>query len=296
MNNKLKNGLILLILFMAISATILASKSVSEGGLVYVFAEGETMSEVKKTDEMAEYNQLVDALNKKYLYKFCDIFQQSKDELVDKTDEVLGEEYKKVLEKIKELRENIARERIEHNNSTEINALKDRLALSKEKLITSKSEQEKSVAREEMNALLAEITKKNLENFASLSKSKAEIDELSKKAISIAEGKKAELIKIEKEIISSAKTKIAEIAVSYKGEIEAISKVFGVEEYQTAMPFMQKVDMNMRLVDFDKEIFLMMLGEKKPSCSSSCGGNCKTCPSQKEQTFFKSTEQHGSNN
>ncbi len=296
MNNKIKNALILLIVFVAISATILVAKSQQESRSIFVFAKGENMSEEKISQEMAEYNQLVEELNKKYLYKFCDIFQEAKDELIEKTDDILGEEYKKTIQELKSLRENVAKERIEHNNSQEINELKDKLALSKEKLLTSKTEEEKVASREEMNAILAEITKKNLENFANLSKSKTEIDALSKKAIEICEGKKKELVELESKIISSAKTKIAEIAVSFKGEIDAISKVFGVSEYSTAMPFMRKVDMNMRLVDFDKDIFLMMLGENKPSCSSSCGGNCKTCPSQKQQTFFNSTDEHGSNN
>ena len=245
--------------------------------------------------EKSQYNELVEELNEKYLVSFSDIFDNAKHTLVEKSEEVLGEDYILIKKQIEDKRNEITSIRETFSSSKELNDLKDKLALIKEKLIEADIQDKPSI-KEEMSIVLNEITKKNLENFSLMSAKRREIDELIKNFNDIIERKKDDIAEIEKQVIAEAKLKTAQIAVGYKTEIDALSKVFNVLEYSCELPFIKSINLNARLVDFDKNIFLDAYHKKSSPCSTghSCSGNCYSC--HEHSSGFNSTEVDNNNN
>ncbi len=245
--------------------------------------------------EKKQYNELVEELNEKYLVSFSDIFDDAKHMLVKKAEDVLGEEYKAIKKQIEDKRQEITSIRETFSASKELNDLKDKLALIKERLIEADMENKPAI-KEEMSVVLNEITKKNLDNFSLMSAKRKEIDELIKNFNQIIENKKGDIDGIEQEVVADAKIKTANLAVAYKTEIDALSKVFNIDNYSSELPFIKSINLNARLVDFDKNIFLDAYHKKNSACSAvhSCSGNCHTC--HEHSNGFDSKEIDNNNN
>lgn len=245
--------------------------------------------------EEKQYNELVEELNEKYLISFSELFDNAKKMLVNSAEKILGEEYKAIRDQIEEKRREITAIRENFSASIELNDLKDKLALIKERLIEADIS-EKPAIKEEMSATLNEITKKNLENFSLMSAKRKEIDGLINKFNEIIDSKKGELESIEKSVITDAKLKTAQLAVGYKTEIDALSKVFNITDYSAELPFIKSINLNARLIDFDKNIFLDSYHKKSSPCSSgrACNGNCHAC--HEETSGFDTKEVDSNNN
>lgn len=268
---------------LVIFIVVIAILSIFGGAYLYyrsipIFNDFSRTNVMVNQTEKKQYNELVEELNEKYLVSFSDIFDEAKHMLVDKAEAVLGEEYKALKRQIEDKRQEITSIRETFSSSKELNDLKDKLALIKERLIEADME-DKPKIKEEMSVVLNEITKKNLDNFSLMSAKRREIDDLIKNFNQIIESKKGDIDNIEQEVVADAKIKTANLAVAYKTEIDALSKVFNVVDYSSELPFIKSINLNARLVDFDKNIFLDAYRKKNSACSAvhSCSGNCRTC-------------------
>ncbi len=268
---------------LVIFIVVIAILSIFGGAYLYyrsipIFNDFSRTNVMVNQAEQKQYNELVEELNERYLVLFSDIFDEAKRMLVEKSESVLGEEYRDIKKQIEDKRQEITSIRETFSASKELSDLKDKLALIKERLIEADMENKPQI-KEEMNVVLNEITKKNLDNFSLMSAKRKEIDELIKKFNQIIESRKADIDNIEKEVVANAKIKTANLAVAYKTEIDALSKVFNIVDYSSELPFIKSINLNARLVDFDKDIFLDAYHKKNSTCSAvhSCSGNCHTC-------------------
>lgn len=240
-----------------------------------------------------DYEEIVSDLNNKYFLKTCDIFDEARRELLSKFEAILGDEYILLNNEIKSLKAEMLARRQKFDSENESLALKDKLAQAKESLDMANSDEEKTRAKSQINEVLALITKRNLANFASLGQLKKQIDDKCLKALEIVNSKEAEFKDVETKIVNEAKNKSLELAVSYKGELDALSKIFDVTNEDNSLPFLKPFDPNMRLIDFDKESFIAKQHAGSYGCGDSCGGDCSACAAKfelkkAEKNFYKS--------
>lgn len=264
----------------------------------YAFAKtnGGTLvmaQEIISDEELSEYKQLSSDLDEKYLGTFCDVFADAKTELLSRTEDMLGDEYKALKSQADYARKDLAELANAMKDSDEINKLKDKLTELKEQLIKA-PEQEKEALKASMKDVLSEITRLNLENFATLSKKRREIDALNDKIKAILESKKDSIKDVEKEVLDGSRDKLKQLVFAYGTEAEALAKAFGVTDYKKEPYFLSIINPDLRLIDFDKQAMMdavrnrRMHGhdhhhdhhdEKPASCSftGGCDHNCSDC-------------------
>lgn len=236
-------------------------------------------------------------LDDRYFELFCDIFDDAKEKLLSDGKRILGMEYEETYDKLVEEKKILTNMRISFSESKEMVALKDELTLLKERLIECADENEKIVIRSEMDELLKTIAKKNIENFGVMSKKKRELDALAKKLQSIVDEKKELLESAEKELFTEAKTRFATIVSSYKEESDALKNAFGIFDENDKLPFSEWIDLNMRLIDFDRKK-LKEERERKDKDISACAKCPHSCGEKglSEKKYFTCSEENGDKN
>ena len=244
--------------------------------------------EIISEEELSEYKQLKEDLEEKYLGLFCDVFAEAKDELLSRTEDMLGEEYKAIKSQAEYARKDLLSLADEMKENQEINALKDRLTELKEQLIKA-PDQEKEQLKATMKEVLAEITRLNLQNFATLSKKRREIDALNNQIKSILDSKKDSIKDVEKEVLVGARDKLKQLVFAYGTEAEALAKAFGVTDYKKEPYFLSIVNPDLRLIDFDKNAMMDAVRNRKmhghehhhhdhhDEISGGCDHNCSAC-------------------
>ena len=248
--------------------------------------------EIISEEELSEYKQLSEDLEEKYLGLFCDVFADAKAELLSRTEDMLGEEYKAIKSQAEYARKDLLSLADGMKDDKEINALKDRLTELKEQLIKA-PDQEKEQLKATMKEVLAEITRLNLQNFTTLSKKRREIDALNDKIKSILDSKKDSVKDVEKEVLVGAREKLKQLVFAYATEAEALAKAFGVTDYKKEPYFLSIVNPDLRLIDFDKNAMMDAVRNRKThghehrhdhrdeisgGCDQACdrcGENCK---------------------
>ncbi len=229
-----------------------------------------------------DYEQLLNELNNKYFEKVCDIFDTAKTDLVNKLKEMLGEEYAELDREIKELKKRAMDLRAEFDGKPEMVALKEKLETVKVEFVEAKDDETRALKKDELNAVLSEIAKKNLEVFTEMAEIRKQIDAKCSLAMDLVKAKEKDFTATEKQVIENARKKTLELAVSYKSEVSALSYAFDVKNYSSEMPFLKSFDPNMKLMDFNKDAFMDAFLNRNQSCGS-CSGNCKACQGGNEE-------------
>ena len=207
-------------------------------------------------NELTDYEQLKQELDEKYLGMFCDIFAEAKSELLSKTEDILGDEYKALKQQSEDAREELKKLAEGMGETAELVALKDKLTDLKEKLIHAPTEDEKNAIKAEMKQVLSEITRINLANFSALSLKKKAVDEINAKIRVVVEDKKDDVKEVETEILTAAREKMKGLVFSYATEAEALAKAFGLTDYKKEPYFLSLINPEARLIDFDKQAML----------------------------------------
>ncbi len=245
--------------------------------------------------EKTDFEQMRAELNDKYFQYACDIFAAAKDTLLNEIKEMLGEEYTVINENIQKTKKAIEEKRAEFNDDEQTIIAKGRLTVAKEKLVMATSDNERELAKKEMNEALTDIAKRNLAHFNQLSVLKKEMDDNCVKAINLVKARENEFKDKEEKVIKEARQKTTELAVGYKSEISALVKIFEIDDCdENDLPFLTPFDMNMRLVDFDKNSFMdaFYSRDKNAGKCFGCSGDCSSCRDGEvsaEKKFFKST-------
>ena len=245
-----------------------------------------------ENDEQLE--QLKIKSEKKYLDQFCDILEEAKIGLIKRDEQILGEEYSELKDKVKAMREEIKTYAQKLSENQKLADLKDRLTELKEQLIYAPDDEQKLDVQGKMQEVLSQITKINLDNFSLLSQKKREIDALVSKMKQIIEDNKDRLKSEENAVLDHLKDKIKRLMFAYKEEIGLLNETFGKKEKVEAPDFLKYINLNARLVDFDKQLFLAEYehrGEghhhhhdnQPHSCygQDACDKNCSSCASGK---------------
>ncbi len=239
-----------------------------------------------------DYEQLLAELNNKYFEKVCDIFDTAKSELVNKLKETLGEEYAVLDKEIKLLKQSALDLRAQFDNEPFMVDLKEKLETAKSEFVEAKDDETRSIKKAELNAVLSEIAKKNLEVFSKMAELRKQIDAKCSVATDLIKEKEKDFTLMEKQVIGNARKRTLELAVSYKSEVSALSYAFDVKNYSDEMPFLKSFDPNMKLMDFNKEAFMNAFLNKNQTCGS-CAGNCKACQGIDESKNHFTSESKG---
>ncbi len=256
------------------------------------FIMGDVMEE-KTTVQTSDYEQLLSELNAKYFEKVCDIFDTTKNELMLKLKDLLGEDYNALSDEINALKSKAAEIRQSFDNEPYTAELREKLETSKLEFVEAKTEEERLLKKQTLNSVLSEIAGRNLKIFSEMADIRKQIDVKCVAAMDIVKQKEADFKSLEKDVIDTARKKTAELAVSYGSEVSALSFAFDVKEYSEKMPFLASFDPNMRLIDFDKNAFLEAFNNKGQNCGPKCSGNCLSCHGGNEndspdKNYFKS--------
>lgn len=254
---------------------------------------GEAMNEEVTTTVMNDYEQLLSELNTKYFGRVCDIFDDAKNQLVEKLKQVLGEDYIRLNQEIKSLKDSAVNLRTTFDNEPYSLELKNKLETAKIEFVEAVDEQTRLEKKQTLNAVLSEIAGRNLKIFSEMAEIKKQIEKKCLLAADIVKNKEAEFKTLEKEVIASAKNRTLELAVSYKSEVSALSYAFDVTDYCVEMPFLSAFDPNMKLMDFDKNAFIAAFSERKDNCGKDCTRNCQSCSkglSAGEKNYFTSMQ------
>ncbi len=239
-----------------------------------------------------DYEQLLAELNNKYFEKVCDIFDTAKSELVNKLKETLGEEYAVLDKEIKLLKQSALDLRTQFDNEPFMVDLKEKLETAKSEFVEAKDDETRSIKKAELNAVLSEIAKKNLEVFSKMAELRKQIDAKCSVATDLIKEKEKDFTLMEKQVIENARKRTLELAVSYKSEVSALSYAFDVKNYSDEMPFLKSFDPNMKLMDFNKEAFMNAFLNKNQTCGS-CAGDCQACQGIAENKNHFTSESKG---
>jgi|GEM_PF-2293223 len=214
------------------------------------------MAQQISDEEMIEYKQMLDELDEKYLVLFADVFEQAKEQLLSRTEDTLGEEYKTLKDGIEEQKKQLKELAENLNNNQRLTVLKDKLTSLKEQLIKAPNEDEKNNIKSSMKEVLSEITAINLDNFSTLSIKRKEINALNERLKAVVDEKKDLIKDVEEQVLSGAREKLKKLVFSYETEAETLAKAFGVTEYNKQPYFLKLLNPQARLIDFDRQTML----------------------------------------
>lgn len=257
---------------------------------------GEDMK-VENQSATTDYQELVKELERKYLEKVCDVFSEAKSNLLSALNDLLGDEYKTLNDEIRKLKSEALNLRKNFEEKAETIALKEKLEAAKEDFVTAATEEVRAEKKTILNSVLSEIAQRNLQIFSSTAAIRRKIDEKCISAAELLKSKESEYKTLETKIVDAARKKTLELAVSYKSEISALSFAFDQPYNEEKVPFLSAFDLNMRLMDFDKEKFMAAYLKNNENCPTTCSGNCLSCGlKDKEKNHYTSPQKDDYNN
>ncbi len=221
-----------------------------------------SMNDLSELEEK-QYSELKNELDESYLVKFCDFMEEAKAQLISVSETALGSEYAKKKDELERERANAARLSKSLFETDELKKLKDELVSLKEKLIYAPTEDEKNEIKSQMKGVLADITRINLNNFKTMSDEKKKIDALAAQLKDLVNEQKGKLEVVEKDVIEKAKINMRELMFSYEAEAEALAKAFGIDEFDRKPAFIDKINPEAKLMDFDKNTLMDALKKRE---------------------------------
>lgn len=257
---------------------------------------GEDMK-IENQSATTDYQELVKELERKYLEKVCDVFSEAKSNLLSALNDLLGDRYKTLNDEIQKLKSDALNLRKNFDEKDETVALKEKLEAAKEDFVTATNEEDRAAKKVILNSVLSEIAQRNLNIFSSTAAIRRKIDEKCIEAADLLKSKEGEYKALETKIVDAARKKTLELAVSYKSEISALSFAFDQPYNEEKVPFLTAFDLNMRLMDFDKEKFMSAYLKNAENCPTACSGNCLSCGlKDKEKNYYTSPQKDDYNN